>query len=429
MKNLKFNQKISTLNLDKKLIFFCFSNGIALLFGFFLYLLIIKTSDQNLAKLMFGYSIHLILGSFLTFGSNLYIFNDICSKNEFAEKIQALKNNIFFTLILLSFSFLIVTFLSFLDYFISPYKKNFNLNLYPFFYTALVHAANKILYFCFLGLRFFKFCYAIIVIKPIIIFFSIATFILFANFAFEVSLLISFIIGEIVILLFFIRILSKIIALDSISLKTEYKKQISNSIKLFGEYIFAEIILKIDIFFSMLRFELKNISIYLIALVFIEGLLSFTIVIRNYFSSQFGFLLNKKNPNDYIKQFKKYSFYSLMASVFFSLCSILILILMNKYLTEINFLVFKYLAIMVAGYLIYSYFAVSELMFLNKKNYFKQTIYFILAILTQLIVIILLINHLGILSFSVAIFSMYIVMSIFILIELIKVNIKNNNFN
>ena len=81
------------------------------------------------------------------------------------------------------------------------------------------------------------------------------------------------------------------------------------------------------LFFSMLRFELKNISIYLIALVFIEGLLTFTIVIRNYFSAQYGDLIIKKKYADYIKQFKKYSFYSLMTAIFFTLCSVLLLLI------------------------------------------------------------------------------------------------------
>ena len=83
-------------NIDKKLFFFCFANGISLLFGLFLYLLVITNSDQNLAKLMFCYSIHLILGSILTFGSNLYIFNDLSSKNNLLEKINILEKNIFF---------------------------------------------------------------------------------------------------------------------------------------------------------------------------------------------------------------------------------------------------------------------------------------------------------------------------------------------
>ena len=243
---------------------------------------------------MFCYSIHLILGSILTFGSNLYIFNDLSSKNNLLEKIDILEKNIFFLLIVLSLGLFLVGFLSILDFFFSPYKKNFNLHLYPFFFTAFIHAINKILYFCYLGFKFFKYCYSIIIIKPIIIFSSIAFFIFFTNFSFEISVLASLTIGEVIIFLFCIKKLKKIININSNLFKNEYKSQTLNSIKLFGEYIFAEIILKIDIFFSMLRFELKNISIYLIALVFIEGLLTFTIVIRNYFSSQYGALIIKK---------------------------------------------------------------------------------------------------------------------------------------
>ena len=111
-----------------------------------------------------------------------------------------------------------------------------------------------------------------------------------------------------------------------------------------------------------------------------------------------------------------------MTAIFFTLCSVLLLLIMNKYLIEINFLVFKYLGIMIAGYLIYSYFAISELIFLNKKNYLKQTFYFISAILLQILVILLFINSMGILSFSLAIFSMYLFMSIFVFIELVKIN-------
>ena len=412
------------LNLDKKLFFFGFANGISLLFGFLLYLLVFTNSDQNLAKFMFGYSIHLILGSILTFGSNLYIFNDLCSKNNFAEKTIILEKNLFFIIVILSFSMFVVSFLSILDYFFSPYKKNFNLNLYPFFFTALLFAFNKILYFCFLGFKFFKYCYIVIIFRPVVIFFTISIFIFFNNFTFEIAIITSFIICEVLVFLFSITRLKNILPINFKLFKNNYKIKVLNSVKLFGEYIFAEIIMKVDIFFSMLKFELKNIAIYLTALIFIEGLLTFTIVIRNYFSSQFGVLILEKNYSAYIKKFKKYSIYSLITSIFFMLCSVLTLLMINKYLIEVNFLVFKYFGIIIAGYLVYSYFAVSELMFLNNKNYLKQTLYFIFAIITQVSVILLLINDLGILSFSIAIFSMYLVMSVFILIELVKINLN-----
>ena len=45
----------------------------------------------------------------------------------------------------------------------------------------------------------------------------------------------------------------------------------------------------------MLKFQLKDISIYLTALIFIEGLLTFTAIMRNYFSSQYGVLIFKKD--------------------------------------------------------------------------------------------------------------------------------------
>jgi hypothetical protein len=231
---------------------------------------------------------------------------------------------------------------------------------------------------------------------------------------------------ELVILLISVMMLKKKIKIKFSFKDYNFKNQILNSIKLFGDYIFAEIILKIDIFFSMLKFELKNISIYLIALVFIEGLMTFTIVIRNYFSSQFGNLIYQKKYFQYIHQFKKYSLYSIATAIFFIILAILTLLFMDKYLFKINFLVFEYFGIMIFGYLIYSYFGISELIFLNSKKYFKQTLYYVLAIFTQLIVILLFINNLGILSFPIAICSMYLMMSLFILVELLKINFSYN---
>tara|TARA_B100000035_G_C20875891_1_gene498369 strand:- start:84 stop:839 length:756 start_codon:yes stop_codon:yes gene_type:complete len=246
----------------------------------------------------------------------------------------------------------------------------------------------------------------------------------FTKSKFEISVVSCFIICEAVVFILSVIGLKKIFHSGLEIFRGNCKFQILNSMKLFGEYIFAEIIMKIDIFFSMLKFELKDISIYLTSLIFIEGLLTFTVVMRNYFSSQFGVLIFKKNYAEYIKKFKKYSMYSLLTSIFFTFCSVLSLIIINKFIVGIDFLVFKYFSIMVFGYLTYSFFAVSELIFLNNKNYFKQTTYFIVAIFSQLFLILLLINSLGILSFAIAICSMYLVMSVIIANELIKLNLK-----
>ena len=141
---------------------------------------------------------------------------------------------------------------------------------------------------------------------------------------------------ELVILLISIKLLRKKIKMNLSFNNYNFKEQISNSFKLFGDYIFAEIILKIDIFFSMLRFELKHISIYLLALVFIEGLMTFTIVIRNYFFSQFGNLIYQKKYLQYINQFKKYSLYSMATAILFIILSASTLLFMNKYLFKIS---------------------------------------------------------------------------------------------
>ena len=254
------------LKLDKKLIFFYFANGTSLVFGLLLYLLVVTNSDQNLPKLMFAYSIHLILGSFLTFGSNLYLFEVLSSKKNYKEKILIFRKNFFFFIVILFTGFLIAGVLSIFDFYISPYRKNFNLNLYPFFFAALFLSINKILYFCFLGFKFFNYCYSIIIIRSVLIFLIITIFVVFTDFSFEISVLASFISCELAILLTSVMMLKKKIKIKLNFKDYNFKSQILNSIKLFGDYIFAEIILKIDIFFSMLRFELKNISIYLIDL-------------------------------------------------------------------------------------------------------------------------------------------------------------------
>ena len=63
------------ISLERKALLFLISNSISIALGFLLYLVIISSSDGNLSKLMLTYSIHLILGSILTFGLNLYLFN------------------------------------------------------------------------------------------------------------------------------------------------------------------------------------------------------------------------------------------------------------------------------------------------------------------------------------------------------------------
>ena len=186
--------------------------------------------------------------------------------------------------------------------------------------------------------------------------------------------------------------------------------------------MFAEIILKIDIFFSMIKFELKNISIYLISLVFIEGMLTFTMVLRNYFSSQYGGYLLKKDFITYTNHFRKFALFSFIITIFFIICSFSVLFIFQKYLTNFDGIAFKYLAIMCFGFLFYSIFGVSELMFLNRNKYLKQTYYFLIAVLVQLFCIIFLINKVGILSFPISISIMFISMGLFILFEFNKLS-------
>ena len=408
------------LKLEKKAFFFLIANSISLILGFFLYLTIITTSENNLAKLMFTYSIHLILGSILTFGSNLYLFNGLISFNEENLKLNFIKKNNFFILKILITSFLIVFFLSSLDLVKTPYRKNFNLPLWPLFIGSFFLAYNKIIYFCFLGFQFYKKCYSIIIIRPLILLVSIIFFTFKSDFSFEIFVAGSFVASEIGVLLISINKLKKINFFDINFFNSANIENFKNSLKLFGDYLFAEIILKIDIFFSMIKFELKNISIYLISLVFIEGMLTFTMVLRNYFSSQYGKYLFNNNFSTYVKHFKKFALFSFLITLFFIACSFSVLFIFKIYLPSFDEVAFKYLIIMCIGYLFYSIFGVSELMFLNRNKYLKQTYYFLAAVSVQLICIIFLINKIGILSFPISIAAMFISMGLFIILEFYK---------
>ena len=237
------------LKLEKKAFFFLIANSISLILGFFLYLTIITTSENNLAKLMFTYSIHLILGSILTFGSNLYLFNGLISFNEENLKLNFIKKNNFFILKILITSFLIVFFLSSLDLVKTPYRKNFNLPLWPLFIGSFFLAYNKIIYFCFLGFQFYKKCYSIIIIRPLILLVSIIFFTFKSDFSFEIFVAGSFVASEIGVLLISINKLKKINFFDINFFNSANIENFTNSLKLFGDYLFAEIILKIDIFF------------------------------------------------------------------------------------------------------------------------------------------------------------------------------------
>ena len=413
------------LKLEKKAFFFLIANSISLILGFILYLTIITSSENNLAKLMFTYSIHLILGSILTFGSNLYLFNGLISIKKNKLKLNFIRKNNFFIFKILVISFLIVIFLSSLDLVKTPYRKNFDLPLWPLFLGSFFLAYNKIIYFCFLGFKFYKQCYSIIILRPLILLVSIIFFTFKSNISFEVFVAGSFIASEIGILLISISKLKKIDFFQINFFKSADIENIKNSLKLFGDYLFAEIILKIDIFFSMIKFELKNISIYLISLVFIEGMLTFTMVLRNYFSSQYGKHLLNNNFNTYNYHFKKFALFSFLTTIFFITCSFSVLFIFEKYLPNFDKVVFKYLAIMCAGYLFYSIFAVSELMFLNRNKYLKQTYYFLTAVFVQLFCILFWINKIGIMSFPISIAFMFISMSLFILLEHYKLTNTN----
>ena len=99
----------------------------------------------------------------------------------------------------------------------------------------------------------------------------------------------------------------------------------------------------------------------------------------------------------------------------------MVLLLFKYYLPNFNDLAFTYFFIMMFGYLIYSYFGVIELVFLNMNNYLKQTYYFVIAVFTQIIFILTFINSYGILSFPLSITFMFLIMSLFIFYEIYKI--------
>lgn len=411
---------------DKKLIFFYFANILSIFFGLILYLIVIGNSDVNLAKLMFSYSVHLILGSILTFGSNLYIFNGLSLLKSEKEKISyIIKNNsLFFKVTILAIFIVII--ISILDLLFSPYKKNFGMDLWPLFFAAFLLSLNKIFYFNFLGFKYFKICYQIIILRALTILLIFLIFIFNFNFKFEIIISTSFITAELFIIIFSLKKITSIKLLKINFSNFASIKQMKNSFKLFGDYLFAEIILKVDVFISMLKFELKSITVYLISLLFIEGILTFTIIIRNYFSSKNSYLISNNNFEEYINKFKIFSIYSLVSTIMLIFASIICLTILNFYFANFDTLAFKYFFIMAIGYFFYSLFAASELIFLNRKKYFKQTMYFILALGIQLFFIFILIEDYGIISFPIAISAMFVSMALFILIEILSLNKSSN---
>ncbi len=411
------------ISLDRKALLFLISNSISIALGFLLYLVIISSSDGNLSKLMLTYSIHLILGSILTFGLNLYLFNNLMSLKKDQLKLTFIKNNNLFIFQILTVGLLIVLILSGVDLIKAPYKKNFNLPLWPIFFGSLILAFNKIVYFCFLGFKFYNKCCLIIITRPSILLASIIFFTFKSNISFEIFVAGSFIVSEIFVLLISLDELKKINFFQINFSKKFNVSNLKNSLKLFGDYIFAEVILKIDIFFSMIKFDIKNISTYLISLVFIEGMLTFTIILRNYFSSQYGTYISSKNYDLYLAHYRRFALFSFFITLFFVFCSFFVLFILQNYLITFDEIAFKYLLIMCIGYLIFSIFGVSELIFLNRNNYLKQTYYFLTAFFVQLLCIIFLINKIGILAFPISICIMFLIMSILIFLEFRKIGI------
>ena len=76
----------------------------------------------------------------------------------------------------------------------------------------------------------------------------------------------------------------------------------------------------------------------------------------------------------------------------------------------------------------FSIFGVSELIFLNRNNYLKQTYYFLTAFFVQLLCIIFLINEIGILAFPISISIMFVIMSILIFLSLGKSEFELYNY-
>ena len=399
-------QKITKI--QKNFIFFLTANFISLFFGLIIVIKLSYFSEEYLGIFIFQYTFFLLLGNLLTAGQHIFLLNKLSQLKSNLHKKNYLKNNLFSSLIppiIGLFSILLLE--RVID---SIYLNKLGINKIYIIIGCFFFSINKILFNVQNGFNFFYNLSFLIILRAFF-FISAIFFILFNELSIIDNLSFVFLFSELflfLIYIFFYLILKKKI---KVNFKI-YIRNIKNGIKLFGEFFFSDLILKVDILLIVYLFNFKEVSIYALTMVMIEGILAVLVVFRNFFTSEYGHLIYNKNYIKYLFYRKKYGLIFFGLKTFLIISGYVVLLILNKYLFNIENQTFYFYFIITPSLLIYSFFINSEYIFSIKNNFNLQTQYFIKAIIFQVAVLFLLYKNYSIYSFPISISLMFMFMSI-----------------
>lgn len=404
-------------NEKKKLIAFLFANFISLLCGLIIVIETNYISKEYLGIFIFQYTAFLLFGNLLTFGQHIYFLNKLSQLKNSLSKQKCLKKNFFCSLVPVFVGFLVLLFTgSLLD---NHYLNKLGINKIFLIISCFFFSINKILLNIQNGFNFFYNLSGLIFLRSLFLITAI-TVILYNKFNFLDNLCFAFLFSE--LLLFLIYLLYYLFSKIKIKFRLNfYSRNIKDGLKLFGEFFFSDLILKIDILILVFFFNFNQVSIYALTMVFVEGILTILIVFRNFFTSKYGHFIRNKKYKKYLYYQSKYGFIFLLLTIFLIIIGFISLIILNKYFFYVARETYYFYLIICPSLLIYSIFVNAEYIFSLNNNFYNQTKYFIKAIFFQIIILFLLFKNLSIYSFPIAISLMFIFMSINLYYEIKKI--------
>lgn len=403
-----------TLKKQKHLISFLLANFSQLFFGLLIVIEMNIVSSEYLGIFIFQYTFFLVLGHLLTFGQHIYLLNKISLIGNLHEKKNYIQNNFLSSVIPLFIGFALLIFLTTLvdnSYFDKLGSNKTFLILSCFFFSL-----NKILLNIQNGFNYFYNLSLLIFFRSILLF-TIVTLILIKKIYLIDNLCYAFLITECSLTaLYFVVFLIKRSNIRFIF--SIYKKNIKDGFKLFGDFFFSDLLLKIDILIIVYFFDFNKVSIYALTMVFVEGILTILVVLRNFFTSKFGYLIGGNKIEKYLKIRNQYGKIFFIITFFLIISGYVSLKLLDKLLFNIDDETYFFYLIILPSILIYSFYVNAEYIFSLKKRFFSQTKYFLKAIVFQILVLLIAFKTFSIYSFPLAISLMFVFMTINLYIEL-----------
>lgn len=402
-----------------------FSFSLQVLLGFLIFTVIYYRKGANeLGIFIQSYTFFVLLGQLSVIGINESVLQKISSKNK--EKniflnafISVIFFLILFCIILYNFFPLIVGFFKSEELFYSNsylYLAIFFFGLNKLAFSYFI-ANKKLNYFAFLNF-----------LRP----FNLSLLIIFNIFYIEaINYSFLFLLAETFLFIISYLIIIKIEKLNE--LKISFLNIINHykfGLKVFINSFLNESFIRIDILIVGLLLSDREVGIYGLAALFLEGVYQFAIVIRNIINPEIGYLYSAKNYRAIVKLSKKYSLICLLIIVSISSLVILSFDYLLIFVNEFELSSAKgILIILLFGLSFYALIIPLENLLFQANQPIYQSIYMLLMTTLNIILNIIFIQQYGLIGAAIATSLTYI-SSIFLfnLVVIIATKLKYGIF-